>query len=160
MELHRVAASGTTDATGTFNLNVSDPKRPVISFYGGTYSLHNEGFDDVCSNYTNDIKIIECTPYLLQVATMRTNSEGPWWLVWNFISEEAYNDPSIIPTEDPVCFSLPKYNSLPLKIWQPNCSLLKSTVSPMWAMRHASSSMMKNLMTGHGGMAALLLGKA
>lgn len=101
VELHRVAASGTTDATGTFNLNVSDPKRPVISFYGGTYSLHNEGFDDVCSNYTNDIKIIECTPYLLQVATMRTNSEGPWWLVWNFISEEAYNDPSIIPTEDP-----------------------------------------------------------
>lgn len=101
VELHRVTASGTTDATGTFNLNVSDPKRPVISFYGGTYSLHNEGFDDVCSNYTNDIKIIECTPYLLQVATMRTNSEGPWWLVWNFISEEAYNDPSIIPTEDP-----------------------------------------------------------
>lgn len=101
VELHRVAASGTTDAAGTFNLNVSDPKRPVISFYGGTYSLHNEGFDDVCSNYTNDIKIIECTPYLLQVATMRTNSEGPWWLVWNFISEEAYNDPSIIPTEDP-----------------------------------------------------------
>ena len=101
VELHRMTASGTTDATGTFNLNVSDPKRPVISFYGGTYSLHNEGFDDVCSNYTNDIKIIECTPYLLQVATMRTNSEGPWWLVWNFISEEAYNDPSIIPTEDP-----------------------------------------------------------
>ncbi len=101
VELHRVAASGTTDATGTFNLNVSDPKRPLISFYGGTYSLHNEGFDDVCSNYTNDIKIIECTPYLLQVATMRTNSEGPWWLVWNFISEEAYNDPSVIPTEDP-----------------------------------------------------------
>ena len=160
VELHRVAASGTTDATGTFNLNVSDPKRPVISFYGGTYSLHNEGFDDVCSNYTNDIKIIECTPYLLQVATMRTNSEGPWWLVWNFISEEAYNDPSIIPTEDPGLLQLPKYNSLPLKIWQPNCSLLKSTVSPMWAMRHASSSMMKNLMTGHGGMVALLLGKA
>ncbi len=101
VELHRVAASGTTDINGTFNLNVSDPKRPVISFHGGTYSLHNEGFDDVCSNYTNDIKIIESTPYLLQVATMRTNSEGPWWLVWNFISEEAYNDPSIIPTEDP-----------------------------------------------------------
>lgn len=101
VELHRVAASGTTDATGTFNLNVSDLKRPVISFYGGTYSLHNEGFDNVCANYTNDIKIIECTPYLLQLATMRTNSEGPWWLVWNFISEEAYNDPSIIPTEDP-----------------------------------------------------------
>ncbi|MCS2440524.1 hypothetical protein NXX09_04365 [Bacteroides uniformis] len=160
VELHRVAASGTTDATGTFNLNVSDPKRPVISFYGGTYSLHNEGFDDVCSNYTNDIKIIECTPYLLQVATMRTNSEGPWWLVWNFISEEAYNDPRSYRLKIRVCFSLPKYNSLPLKIWQPNCSLLKSTVSPMWAMRHASSSMMKNLMTGHGGMVVLLLGKA
>ncbi len=101
VELHRVSASGTTDATGTFNLNVSDTKRPVISFYGGTSSLHNESFDNVCANYTNDIKIIECTPYLLQVATMRTNEEGEWWIVWNYISEEAYNNPGIIPTEDP-----------------------------------------------------------
>lgn len=94
--------SGITGTTlsGKFNLNVDDIKRPVISFYDGPYALHNVGFDGVCSNYTKDIKIIECTPYLLQIATMRTNSEGPWWLVWNFISEEAKNDPSLLPTED------------------------------------------------------------
>ena len=44
-----------------FQLECVDLKRPVISFYGGTYSLHNEGFDDVCFHYTNDIKIIECS---------------------------------------------------------------------------------------------------
>ena len=86
---------------GKFSLNISDPKRPVITF-DKCYALHNAGFDEVCANYTVDIKILECTPYLLQLATMRTNSEGPWWLVWNFISEEAYNDPSIIPTEDAI----------------------------------------------------------
>ena len=32
VELHRVAASGTTDATGTFNLNVSDPETPCHIF--------------------------------------------------------------------------------------------------------------------------------
>ena len=117
----RVSADGTEDMNGKFNLNVSDPKRPVISF-SDCYSLHNKGFDDVCANYTQDIKIIECTPYLLQIATMRTNSEGPWWLVWNFISEEAKNDPSIIPTEDaglltqtPV--TLPEFTDLETKLF-------------------------------------------
>lgn len=86
--------------SGKFVLNVADEKRPTLTFENGTFALHNTGFDAVCGNYTNNIKIIECTPYLLQIATMRTNSEGPWWLVWNFISEEAKNDPSLIPTED------------------------------------------------------------
>lgn len=98
-EVFRNDANGGTLMNGKFSLNISDPKRPVITF-DKCYALHNAGFDEVCANYTVDIKILECTPYLLQLATMRTNSEGPWWLVWNFISEEAYNDPSIIPTED------------------------------------------------------------
>lgn len=98
-EVFRNDANGGTLMNGKFSLNISDPKRPVITF-DKCYALHNAGFDEVCANYTVDIKILECTPYLLQLATMRTNNEGPWWLVWNFISEEAYNDPSIIPTED------------------------------------------------------------
>lgn len=97
--VYRNSASGATTMSGKFSLNVSDAKRPTITF-DKCYSLHNEGFDDVCANYTVDIKILECTPYLLQLATMRTNSEGAWWIVWNFISDEAYQDPSIIPTED------------------------------------------------------------
>lgn len=98
-EVFRNDATGGTLMNGKFSLNISDPKRPTITF-DKCYSLHNAGFDEVCANYTIDIKIIECTPYLLQLATMRTNSEGAWWIVWNFISEEAQKDPSIIPTED------------------------------------------------------------
>lgn len=101
VEMMRKSADGEEHISGKFNLNVSDPKHPMITFLNGAYSLHNTGFDGVCSNYTNDIRIIECTPYLLQIATMRTNSEGPWWIVWNFISEELKNDPSILPSEGP-----------------------------------------------------------
>lgn len=99
-EVFRNDASGGTLMKGKFNLDLSDPKRPTITFTD-CYSLHNASFDAVCNNYTLNLKIIELTPYLLQIATMRTNDEGPWWLVWNFISEEAQKDPSIIPVDDP-----------------------------------------------------------
>lgn len=98
-EVFRNDASGGTKMNGKFVLNVSNPKQPLLTF-DGCYSLHNAGFDSVCENYTNGLHIIECTPYLLQIATMRTNSEGAWWIVWNFISEEAANDPSILPSEE------------------------------------------------------------
>lgn len=98
-EVFRNDADGGTKMNGKFVLNVSNPKQPLITF-DGCYSLHNAGFDSVCDNYTTNLHIIECTPYLLQIATMRTNSEGPWWLVWNFISEEAKNDPSLLPKEE------------------------------------------------------------
>jgi hypothetical protein len=93
-------AEGGTLMNGKFNLNLSDAKHPTITF-DRAYSLHHAEFDNVCDNYTLNLKIIELTPYLLQIATMRTNDEGPWWLVWNFISEEAQQDPSLIPTDDP-----------------------------------------------------------
>lgn len=99
-EVFRNTTSGGAKMNGKFSLNLTDPKRPTITFID-CYSLHNEGFDEVCNNYAQNLKIIELTPYLLQIATMRTNSEGPWWIVWNFISEEAQQDPSIIPTDDP-----------------------------------------------------------
>lgn len=99
-EVFRNDASGGSLMKGKYSLNLSDPKHPLITF-DGCYSLHNAGFDDVCDNYRVNLRIVELTPYLLQIATMRTNSEGPWWIVWNFISEEARQDPSLIPTDDP-----------------------------------------------------------
>mgnify|MGYP000813831139 FL=1 len=93
----RKTASGEEVAEGTFSLNISDPKRPTITFNNGTYAMHNQGFDGVCENYTQDIKIIECTPYVLQFATMRTNSEGPWWLVWNFVAADVQDGTVTIP---------------------------------------------------------------
>lgn len=120
-EVYRNAASGATLMNGKFNLNLADSKHPVITFID-CYSLHNEGFDEVCSNYTQEIKIIELTDYLLQLATMRTNSEGAWWIVWNFISEEAKNDPSLIPTDeiqtiDPTAVQEPSVSDLATKLF-------------------------------------------
>jgi len=99
VEVFRNDANGGTLMNGKFSLNLSDPKRPTITF-DNCYLLHGANFDNTCNNYTLNLQIIELTPYLLQVATMRTDSEGSWWLVWNFISEEAKEDPSIIPTDD------------------------------------------------------------
>ena len=115
-EIKRVSAEGTQDYTTTFNLNISDPQRPLLSFNSGEM-LHAAWGDGVCSNYSTDLKILECTPYLLQIATMRTNSEGPWWLVWNFIAKEVKDDPSILPSEGPELVEvasprLPEYEDL------------------------------------------------
>lgn len=76
-----------TDMTGKFNMNLDDKTKPLISF-SDCYAMHNIAFDEVCANYTTDIQIIELTPYLLHLVTKRTNSEGNWYLVWNFVSEE------------------------------------------------------------------------
>jgi len=85
---------------GKWNLNLTDKNRPTLSFTD-TYSMHNQGFDGVCDNYTTDIVITELTPYMLQLATMRTNSEGPWWIVWNFIAEDVKNGTVVIPSDEP-----------------------------------------------------------
>ena len=86
--------------TGKWNLNLTDKNHPTLSFTDA-YAMHNQGFDEVCSNYTTDIVITELTPYMLQLATMRTNSEGAWWIVWNFIAEDVKNGTVEIPSDEP-----------------------------------------------------------
>ncbi len=99
-EINRHDSTGESTVVGGFTLNVSDPKRPLISF-NGCEMLHAEWGDGVCDNYVKDIKIIECTPYVLQFATMRTNSEGPWWIVWNFVAKDVQDGTVTIPTGEP-----------------------------------------------------------
>ena len=89
-----------TTTRGKWNLNVSDKNHPTLSFTDG-YVMHNTGFNTVCDNYTTDIVITELTPYMLQFATMRTNSEGAWWIIWNFIAEDVKNGTVQIPSDDP-----------------------------------------------------------
>ncbi len=86
---------------GSFSLDISEPAKPTLTFLDGTYSLHHADYDDVCSNYTTNIQIVELTPYLLQLATMRDNSEGKWWLIWNFIAEDVQNGTVEIPDNEP-----------------------------------------------------------
>ena len=76
---------------------MSDKNHPTLSF-SDAYAMHNVGFDEVCSNYTNNIIITELTPYFLQLATMRTNSEGAWWIIWNFIAADVQQGTVQIPS--------------------------------------------------------------
>ncbi len=114
------SSTGTT-STGKYTLNVSDKNHPTLSF-SDTYSMHNVGFDDVCSNYTSNIIITELTPYMLQLATMRTNSEGPWWIIWNFIAADVQDGTVVIPSDDvnylnPSTPVLPTISDLKTKIF-------------------------------------------
>lgn len=117
LEMFRGTESGGSAISGGFVLNIADASHPTITFTGGTYALHMESFDAVCDNYVNDIKILECTPYLLQLATMRTNDEGEWWIVWNYIAKDVQDGLVEIPAEGPDLLGntepvLPSYDNL------------------------------------------------
>ena len=86
-EAGKKGTSTGTNMVGKFNMNLNDKTKPLITFTD-CYSMHNVGFDEVCSNYTQDIQIVELTPYVLQLVTKRTNSEGNWYICWNFVSED------------------------------------------------------------------------
>ena len=99
-ESGKKGASTGTNMVGKFNMNLSDKTKPTITF-NDCYSMHSVGFDAVCSNYTQDIQIVELTPYLLQIVTKRTNSEGNWYLIWNFVSEDVVKTKGeCIPAEE------------------------------------------------------------
>lgn len=89
-----------SNMVGKFNLGLLDKEHPTISF-SDCYALHHLGGDDMCSNYTQEVIIAEMTPYYLCLVTKRTNSEGPWYIVWNFVSEEVkQTDGACIPKEE------------------------------------------------------------
>lgn len=89
-----------TNLTGKFNLNLTDAKKPTITLTDA-YVMHPNNWDDVCNNYATDVQIIELTPYLLQTVTKRTNSEGNWYIVESFVSEEVVNtDGACIPKDE------------------------------------------------------------
>lgn len=101
---------------GKFNMNLEEKTMPKISF-SDCYAMHNVGFDEVCSNYTQDISIVELTPYMLQLATRRTNSEGNWYIIWNFVSQEVFDTkgkciPAADKLLDVVSPKLPEYPNL------------------------------------------------
>ena len=109
-------ASTGSNLIGKFNMNLEEKTMPKISF-SDCYAMHNVGFDEVCSNYTQDISIVELTPYMLQLATRRTNSEGNWYIIWNFVSEEVKTtNGKCIPAADKlldvVSPKLPEYPNL------------------------------------------------
>lgn len=99
-EIKRVDSNGATTVTGGFNLNVSNPKSPLLTF-NDCEMLHAAWGDGVCSNYSQDLNILTVNPYVLQIATMRTNSEGAWWIVWNFVAKDVRDGLVQIPSQGP-----------------------------------------------------------
>lgn len=109
-------ASTGSNLIGKFNMNLEEKTMPKISF-SDCYAMHSVGFDEVCSNYTQDISIVELTPYMLQLATRRTNSEGNWYIIWNFVSQEVLDTkgkciPAADKLLDVVSPKLPEYPNL------------------------------------------------
>lgn len=106
---------------GKWNLLTEDKNHPTLSFTDA-FALHNVGFDEVCANYTDKIVITALTPYFLQLATMRTNSEGPWWIVWNYIAEDVQQGKVQIPSDEaeylnPTAPLLPEIEDLETKLF-------------------------------------------
>ena len=46
-----------------------------------------------------DLQLLELDENHLRIGVMRDNSEGPWWLIWNFVSKE-YAD-NYVPEDQP-----------------------------------------------------------
>lgn len=93
-------ASTGVNMTGKFNLGLADKDHPTITFENA-YALHNINMDGACANWAQEIIIAELTPYYMALVTKRTNSEGNWYLVWNFVSEEVIKtNGACIPKED------------------------------------------------------------
>ena len=125
---------GTTQ-NGKWNLNLTDKNHPTLSFTDA-YAMHNVGFDAVCDNYTTDIVITELTPYVLQLATMRTNSEGAWWIIWNFIADDVKNGTVEIPSDDPTYIEpttpvLPEIDDLESKLFTTDINGVEFTGAEM-----------------------------
>ena len=72
--------------------------------------------------------MIELTPYIMQLATMRTNSEGSWWIIWNFAAADVQSGAVTIPTTDPGYLTTTVPTLQRLTIWRQRCLLLSLTV--------------------------------
>ena len=84
-----------TSYNGTYLL---DTENHTISLSDAKI-LHLSSYDAIVTNWNTNLKLFSLTEHTMQIAALRDNSsEGPCLLVFNFISEEAYNDPSLLPT--------------------------------------------------------------
>ena len=88
-------SSSQSTAVGTFMLNVDDH---TITFTDCEL-LHTPSWSDRSTNWNQNLKLLELDENHMRIGVMRDNSEGPWWLVWNFVSKE-YAD-NYVPEDRP-----------------------------------------------------------
>lgn len=92
LNTHKVTEG--VDEQGTFFLNAN---AKTISTTDATI-LRSAGFIANASNWNNDLVLLSLTEDQLQIGVRRTNNEGDYLYVWNFVSKE-YAD-NYVP-EDP-----------------------------------------------------------
>lgn len=90
-------ADGTLKESGSYFLDINSH---TLTTTGATI-LRPDNYIGSASNWTNNIKVLKLTENQLRIAVMRTNSEGPWWFIWNFVSKE-YADNYVPPVTAPV----------------------------------------------------------
>jgi len=92
-------AAGVVQESGAYFL---DAAAHTLSSSGATI-LRPVNYDANASNWNANLKVIELTKDRLRIAVFRTNTEGPWWYVWSFVSKE-YADsyvPKNVPDPNP-----------------------------------------------------------
>ncbi|MCR4033209.1 MULTISPECIES: hypothetical protein [Flavobacterium] len=89
-------ADGTLKESGTYFLDINTH---TLTTTGATI-LRPDNYIANASNWNNNIKILKLTENQLRIAVLRTNSEGPWWYIWNFVSKE-YADNYVPPATGP-----------------------------------------------------------
>ncbi len=94
-KMNEGANEGGKDETGTFFLNVDSH---TLTTTDATI-LRADNFIANAANWNKDLKILKLTDNQLRIAVMRTNSEGSWWYIWNYVSK-AYAD-AYIPEDQP-----------------------------------------------------------
>ena len=85
-----------TNKTGKFLI---DPEAHTMTLTDVEFP-HDPGRDAIVTKWGN-IRIFTLTEHTMQLGVLRDNdpNEGPCYLVYNFITTEAYNNPSLFPTE-------------------------------------------------------------
>ena len=88
-------SSSNETQTGTFMLNTDTH---TITFTDCDL-LHTPSWTDRTANWRRDLQLLELDENHLRIGVMRDNSEGPWWLIWNFVSKEFADN--YVPEDQP-----------------------------------------------------------
>lgn len=86
-------ASGNVIESGTYFL---DKDAKTLSTTDATI-LRADNYTANASNWNDDLKILTLNENQLRIAILRTNDEGEWWYIWNYVSKE-YAD-NYVPVE-------------------------------------------------------------
>lgn len=92
---HKVSEA--KDESGSY---IFDANGKTITTFGGTI-LRSPSFIANATNWTDKLVVLSLTDKQLQIGVRRTNSEGDYLYVWNFVSKE-YADNYVPPATNPV----------------------------------------------------------